>query len=351
MLYLDGNYLEGGGQIVRTALALSALSGVPFTVRDIRRGRKDSGLKSQHVSAIKILQDWCGAKVAGAFVGSSELTFIPGVLKPKNVEVDIGTAGSITLLLQALLPVMVFGPKRVRVVLSGGTDVPWSCPADYYANVLLPMLVPFAKFSFKIKKRGYYPKGGGVCELRVSPLFSDRISAPRIVLKERGGLVRVGGVCHASQSLMGREVAERMAGSAASFLKSKYNVPVSIRTEYAPSLSSGCGVSLFAVFSTNPDDVVPSCRRIVGADMLGEKGVESERVGVEAAKRLSAVIESGGAVDKHLADNLVPFMGLLPPSVIRAEEVTKHARTNMYVVESFLGVKFEIKGQMVSVKS
>lgn len=349
MICLDGKYLEGGGQIVRTALALSVLTGLPFTVRDIRGGRKVAGLKAQHVQAVKALQEWCAAKVAGAFVGSSELIFIPGKLKPKNIEIDMGTAGSITLLLQALLPVMVFGPKRVKVTVTGGTDVPWSCPADYFAHVVLPCFEQYAKISFKINKRGYYPKGGGSCVLSVTPFFHfpELSAAPRLDLREQGVLLRCGGVCQASSSLMAQQVVERISQSASSFLKTKYNLPVSVRMEYASSLSSGCGVTLFGVCSTRPDDVLPVNRRILGADALGEPGVESERVGVEVAKRLVVVIESGAAVDKYMADVIVPFMGLLPGSVVRAEELTLHTRTNMYVVESFLGVKFEIKGQVL----
>ncbi len=339
MLQIDGNYLEGGGQIVRTALALSALTGKPFHVTDIRKGRKDAGLKAQHLHAIKALQELCNASVEGASLGSPELTFIPKKFKPKNIEIDIGTAGSITLLLQALLPPLIFGPKKIKLTIKGGTDVAWSCPADYYAHVLLPQLERFANIKFSIQKRGYYPKGGGVCEIKINPLFQK---VETIDLVEQGQLVRIQGVCNASKSLIEKKVAERMAESAKAVLAAKYKTSINIRTEYCDTLSTGCGITLYATCSPDTDDVTVKNRRIIGADVLGERGVPAEEIGKKAAEKLIATLDSGAAVDEHLADNLIPFLGLVGGS-IKTSTITKHALTNIYVVEEFLGKKFSIE--------
>lgn len=356
MLEIDGNYLEGGGQIVRTALALSALTGMPFHVVNIRSGRKDSGLKAQHLHAIKALQELCGASVAGAFEGSAELAFIPKKLKPKKLEIDIGTAGSITLLLQALLLPLIFALKKCSLVITGGTDVAWSCPADYYSHVLMPQLERFAKIKFSIKKRGYYPKGGGVCEIKIKPLHSNTFDAfdefvqslkvQSINLVEQGTLIKIQGICNASIDLMERKVAERMTDSAKSIL-SKYKVPVEMRTEYAQTLSTGCSITLYAVCSLDPDDVIVQNRRIIGADALGDVSVPAETIGKRAAEKLISALDSGAAVDEHLADNLIPFLGLVG-GAIKTNNITNHTKTNIYVVEAFLGKRFDIKDNVVS---
>ena len=136
MILLDGSKGEGGGQIVRTALALSSLTGKPFRVTNIRQGRRDPGLKPQHVHCITALQELCKAKAEGAYEGSRELLFVPGPIAAKNLTIDIGTAGSITLLLQAVLLPCMFAQKNHTLTLKGGTDTEWSMPVDYFTNVL-----------------------------------------------------------------------------------------------------------------------------------------------------------------------------------------------------------------------
>ena len=169
MIVIDGSKGEGGGQIVRTALAISSLTGEPFRVNNIRLGRKDPGLKAQHVHCVKALQQLCNAKADGAEIGSKELLFVPGKISAKNLTVDIGTAGSITLLLQAVLLPCMFAQKTHTLTLIGGTDTQWSMPIDYFTNVLVPQYRRVCGLEVKVLKRGYYPKGGGKVELKIKP--------------------------------------------------------------------------------------------------------------------------------------------------------------------------------------
>ena len=171
MIRIDGAYLEGGGQIVRTALALSTITQKPFEVFDIRKGRKDSGLKNQHLYCIKSLKKLCDAVTEGDELGSFSLKYFPKKIIAKNMDIDIETAGSITLFLQAVLMPSMFAGKPFTLVITGGTDVKWSMSFDYFNNVFLPQLQRFAKIEAKLIKRGYYPKGNGKVEIKINPKF------------------------------------------------------------------------------------------------------------------------------------------------------------------------------------
>ncbi|MBC2762112.1 MAG: RNA 3'-terminal phosphate cyclase, partial [ANME-2 cluster archaeon] len=167
MINIDGSYGEGGGQIIRTAVALSAVTGTDVTISNIRSNRPKSGLKAQHMSAIRTAADMTGARISGLKSGSTELTFSPGVSTSGGIpggyyKIDIGTAGSITLLLQCLMPIALAAQEPVSLDITGGTDVAWSPPIDYMAHVLLPVLETMGlKCNIKLQRRGYYPRGGG----------------------------------------------------------------------------------------------------------------------------------------------------------------------------------------------
>jgi RNA 3'-terminal phosphate cyclase (GTP) len=342
MIELDGTFGEGGGQIVRTALALSIITQQPFHVANIRSGRDKPGLKMQHLNCITALQKISESKAQGAELGSTELTFIPAPLKGRNLSVDIETAGSITLFLQAvLLPCMMSG-KQMKIEVIGGTDVAWSMPADYFREVLVPQLKRWAEIDVKVEKRGYYPKGGGRIVLRIKPKEEKK----PIELLEQHNLMHIKGISHASKDLEKARVAERQANSAKQAL-GKYDCPVTIRTEYSDSLSTGSGITLWAVFSTKKDDIDVANPIIIGGDELGEKAKPAEEVGKSAAQKLIEAIESKAPADLHLADNLVPLMALFAPSAVRAQKITKHTETNIYVVEKFLPVKFSVENNLI----
>ncbi|AJF62147.1 TPA: RNA 3'-terminal phosphate cyclase [Candidatus Woesearchaeota archaeon] len=355
MIEIDGSYLEGGGQIVRTALALSTLTGRPFKVKDIRKGRPKSGLKNQHLTAIKTLAGMCNAEVKGAEPGSGFLEYYPEKIDFRNLNIDIGTAGSITLLLQAVLPVCLFADRKMKIQVKGGTDTEHSMPVDYFINVLVPHLRRYADFEITLEKRGYYPKGGGRLTIRLAPKhelgkkgFSEILSQLRgnpIKITEQSRLVAVFGVSHASKDLMKANVAERQAKSA-KFLLGKYDASAKISVQYSDTLSAGSGITLWAMFSDR-DEMDFSDPVILGADSLGERGKKAENVGMEAAERLARQIDSNAPVDKYLADQLLPYLAF-SGGEIKVSEITEHAKTNMHVIEKFLDVKFKTKQNIIS---
>lgn len=345
MIEIDGSYGEGGGQIIRTALALSAITGKPFRAVKIRAGREKGGLKAQHLTCIKALEKICSAKTNSVEIGSDVLEFNPGKIKGGKFEIDIGTAGSITLLLQAVLLPCFFASKKITLRIIGGTCGKWQAPVEYFQNVLLPHLQKFAeKIDFKILKRGYYPKGGGVVELSVNPK-KDLEKTKIIDLVKRGDLVQIKGVSYAEKSLEKARVAERQAKAARELL-GKYGVPINISKEYGEALNPGSGIVLWAVFAS--ENHLNPVR--LGADSFGERGKPSEKVGKEAAQNLIKEVDANAPVDKHLADQLIPLMALLSGSKIKVAAVSKHVESNIYAVEKFLDVKFEIKDNLISVK-
>ncbi len=354
MIKLDGSHGEGGGQIVRTALAMSTLTGKPFEVENIRKGRCDSGLKAQHLYCVKALEEFSGAKSEGASLGSEKLAFYPGTAQARTLSVDVGTAGSITLLMQSLLLPVIFGSGRTRLKLTGGTDVMWSEPYDYFKEVLVPHIAKLCdKIEVKLEKRGYYPKGGGKVEITAVHkfkaadfttfekfLFHLRENAPKINLCERGNLAVVRGVSHASSDLQKAQVAERQSSSAKRTLLS-LNCPVKIDAAYSDSASTGSGICLWAVFTNEKEEIDAINPQIMGADALGEKSKRAEDVGREAAESLLKEISSGAPVDKFTADQLLPFMALTGGR-FKASEITPHCITNIHVIEQFLGNVFEV---------
>jgi RNA 3'-terminal phosphate cyclase (ATP) len=167
---VDGSYGEGGGQILRSAVALSAILGKGVVVKNVRKGRPRPGLGTQHIKSIELARNICDAEVKGLFPGSTEIQFIPGSIKSGNYSLDIGTAGSITLAMQSVIPIACFASGPVTLEVTGGTDVKWSPPYDYFRYVTLPALRRFGvKASSVLVSRGYFPVGNGKAILSIVP--------------------------------------------------------------------------------------------------------------------------------------------------------------------------------------
>ncbi|RMD58630.1 RNA 3'-terminal phosphate cyclase [Candidatus Woesearchaeota archaeon] len=357
MLEIDGSQGEGGGQIVRSALALSMITQKPFKIINIRKKRPKSGLKQQHITAINALKLLSECKVMGDDIGSEELLFVPAPIKAKNALIDIGTAGSITLLLQALLLPCTLANKKHTLTIRGGTDVAWSMPADYLKEIVIPQYCRIGGIEMRLFRRGYYPKGGGEIQISFKPRYKLKdfkttkcligaLQERAFNLTEQGKLISIKGVSHASADLESARVAERQASAAKSTLSS-LSVPILIDSHYSKTLSSGSGLTLWAIFSKN-GEVNPEQPIRIGADALGEAGKPAEAVGGEAAIKLLEEINSGAPVDKHLADAIIPLMSIVRPSTIRTSSITPHTRTNIRVAEQFFGKIFKEENTIIS---
>lgn len=351
LIELDGSHGEGGGAILRQGLALSIASGRGFRIRNIRKNRKNPGLAPQHLAAVNAAKDLCNAEVKGHFIGSTELSFKPGEVRPGRYKIDIGTAGSATLLLQSLLLPSIFSGKKISFHIIGGTDVKWSQPFDYFKFVFLPQMNRYAEVEANLFNRGYYPRGGG--EIRVGlkgrqgsndsdgDSNDERLS---VLLMERKSLLQIRGVSHASRDLEKAGVAERQAKSAEMMLD-EFQAPVNIKIEYSNALCTGSGITLWAVFGDEEIDFQNPI--ILGGDCLGERGKKAEVVGKEAAESLAGVIKSRAATDHFLADQMIPFMAFTS-GLLSTNKVTRHSESNIYVAEKFLGSRFSVKDNIIS---
>ena len=326
MIVIDGSFGEGGGQILRMSIGIAAALGKPIRVVNIRAKRRNPGLQRQHLTAIRVLQAITDAEVHGLELGSKEVTFIPRTLRGGRYRFDIGTAGSVTLVLQALLPVIPFLPQDLELEIRGGTDVPWSPPIDFVRYVLVPHLRSMGyDVRIELVRRGHYPRGGGIVKIFSRP----RHRIEPVELLERGPLKRIVGRSHCVR--LPKHVAERQARAAEELLR-KLGVPIEIELEWYepdkdPHLGPGSGIVLCAEFE----------RSVMGADALGEKGKRAEVVGREAAERLLEEISSGAAVDRHVGDMLIPLASLAcGVTRIRVSRLTMHAYTMIEIVRKIV---------------
>lgn len=352
LIDIDGSVYEGGGQILRTALALSVLTKKPFLIKDIRKNRPQKGLKQQHLISVNAIKDLSNADVKGNFIGSEYLKFKPNEINFKNLNIDIQTAGSITLLLQALMPILIFSNRQIKVKIKGGTDVKHSPSIDYFINVFLPFLKEYAEFHTELLRRGYYPKGNGDFILKIKPKYSIKnfttfsefynflIQQNKKIEPKKGNLIFIKGISHSSMDLMKNKVAERQA-KFAKFVLSNYlinkkvdNIPIKIETIYNDTLSIGSGITLWATYSLKPNNEDIKISTIIGSDSLGEKGKKAEIVGKECAENLIKQIESNYDVDSYLGDQILIYRNLF--SGTYKSEITEHYKANEYVIKKFL---------------
>ena len=320
-IVIDGSYLEGGGQIIRTAVALSALTQKPVKIINIRKKRKNKGLGHQHVSAVKAVKKLCNAEVHGLRVGSEELTFIPSKLSPKDFTIDIGTAGSISLIIQTLLPLSLGINKKFTVRIKGGTDVKFAPPIDYEKNVTLKILRDFGVLAeLKVLKRGFYPEGGGEVIFELKPSKVKRFD-----LIEHSDSREVGGIAYVQN--LDENIARRMRKKAVDLLN-KHKLMPNIKVEVSKGISTGAGIVLW--------------NDTLGGSCLGEKGLRAEIVAEMAVNELLNARESGMALDKYMGDQIIPFLAF-GKGAVGVSEITNHTKTNMWVVKHFLDVEFEIR--------
>lgn len=328
MMPIDGSFGEGGGAIVRNAVALSAVTQKLCKIINIRANRPNPGLQVQHLVAIEAIQKLCNAKVKGAKLHSTELEFIPQKITEKNLNLKISTAGSVGLVLQSVM-IAATSSSGINVEINGGaTNGKWAAPVNFIKHVVLPILEKIGyKAEINIEKYGYYPKGGSAINAEINP----SVLTP-LVLTDPGRLLSVCGISHASLHLEKADVAARQANAAKKIIKEKLGIEPDIDVKYVDALNPGSAIDLWALTSNS----------ILGADALGERRKPAEEVGKEAAYALLEEIKSCAAVDSHAEDQLLPYMALAGGGKIRVPKITSHTRTNIWVIEKFIDVKFSI---------
>lgn len=330
MIEIDASFGEGGGQILRSALSLSVITGKAMRLANIRARRPQPGLKPQHLKAVEAAAQISNANVEGAGLGSQTLTFQPQSLKGGEYAFDIGTAGSVNLLLQTVYLPLCFAGQASRLTLTGGTHVPWSPCYHYLVWQWLPYLVEAGyRLSCTMERAGFYPPGGGLVHAEISP--NRRLSALNIT--HRGRLLRIRGL-----SAVGRlplSIAERQRKQAVEKL-GVLGVPLEIELAEVPSASPGTFIVLLAEFEGSR-----CC-----AFALGERHKLAERVADEAVEELRADIASGGAIDAWLGDQLLLPLSLVPDkSEFSVSRISRHLRTNAELLNYFLPVSVQIKGE------
>jgi RNA 3'-terminal phosphate cyclase (ATP) len=331
MIEIDGSYGEGGGQILRTALSLSSLLKEPFRIVNIRKNRKKPGLQPQHLMAVKACAEITGARLDGAFQGSTELIFEPGQTRFGRFEFDIGTAGSTSLLLQALLLPLVFSGGSSELILKGGTHVPMSPPFDYINEVFLPTLQRLGvKCRAEIDAYGFYPRGGGLVRAFIEP--SEAIVQTDFI--SRGNLNKVkltSAVCGLPVS-----IAERQRDAALEVLKG-FQVETEIKELHSFAGARGTFVFILASYENS----------LAGFSAIGERGKRAEAVGAEAAYQLLEHGKAGEyALDPHLADQVVLYLALTQaPCSFTTSQITEHLCTNLWVLERFLRLSYKVEGE------
>lgn len=330
MIEFDGAWGEGGGQILRTAVALSAVTGQACKIYNIRAKRKNPGLQAQHLEAIKATAKLCGGAVKGAELHSTELEFVPGKIKSGSISINIPTAGSIGLVLQPLMISALHADKEVKISIRGGaTNGKWAMPANYAKHVLSPLLAKMGyKANLEILRYGYYPVGGAEVEVEIEPA---ELSALQLV--DAGKIISIHGISHASKELQKAQVAERQQKVARKIIFDELGIVPDIEAKYEDSACPGSAMDLWAETENS----------FLGSEGLGERGRRAEDVGKEAAEKLVGYLKAASPLDEHAEDQLVPYMALAQGrSLIKASQITNHTRTNIWVTEKFLPVKFSI---------
>lgn len=317
---IDGSYGEGGGQILRSAISLSCITQKPIQIKNIRAKRKTPGLSAQHLTSIRILAKICNAEVHGLEIGSTCIKFIPGILHDQKIKENVGTAGSISLISQVLIPVVSLSRKNLELNITGGTDVSWSPTIDYTKIVLQEAYSRFGMpFSLHVERRGYYPKGNGIVKLNVLP--ADKISTVSLTKRETKKAF-----VNCTYSKIPQNVIETEVEKISKNLE-KENFLIHLHMRNEDALDKGASILISSMDS----------KSVIGVDgLLNVKSFKFSDIA-------QSFIESNLGVDSHLADMIVIPAALADGiSVFRVNSITKHLETNLYVTSKITGCKYGI---------
>ena len=332
MLEIDGSQKSGSGTILRLSIALAGIIGEPLHIYNIRHKRRQPGLRPQHLESVNTAAKLCNAETEGAKLGSRELWFKPNGIRSGEVRAEIGTAGSISMLLLTVLPICAYAKGDVKVhVVNGGTDVRYAPTINYMKYVLLPVLERMGlKASLTVKRFGYYPKGMGEVTLNVNSV--SKLTPLRI--EEFSEIEAIKGVSVCT-FLEKQRVAERQAEAATNMLRDHgYDTKIRVFNDRSNPFQRGSSMVLWAKTSKGA---------LLGGDAIGKLRKSSEAVGKETTENLLREIEAHATVDVHLADMLVPYIALTNgTSTYLTRKVTDHLDTNIWLTEKILDVKFQI---------
>ncbi len=325
MVRIDGSKGEGGGQVLRTSLALSLVTGTPFQMVNIRAGRAKPGLLRQHLTAVKAATEVGAAEVSGAALGSRDLTFKPRALTPGNYFFAVGTAGSATLVLQTVLPALMVASGPSTLVLEGGTHNPLAPPFDFLVKAYLPLVGRMGpKVEAKLERHGFFPAGGGKFRVNVQP-------APLKPLRllERGAVKRRQATALIAQ--LPFDVAKRELATVEQVLKWR---PNELRTEELKRPVGPGNVLTLEVESEHVTEVFTG---------FGERGVRAEEVAQKAAGAAKRYLEAEVPVGEHLCDQLLLLLALAKGSTFRTLPLDGHAETQLHTFSHFLDVKVDVR--------
>ncbi len=319
-LEIDGSFGEGGGQIVRTAITLSCILKKPIKIENIRKNRKTPGLKPQHLTALKILKKICDADLDQITIGATSLDFNPKDIQSLNLREDIRTAGSISLILQVLIPAVAISKKTLSLSIKGGTNVIWSPTIDYTKTILKEAYARMGiNFSIGVIKRGYYPKGGGIVELEVSS--SEKIN-PIILTQRKKKNAKI--FCTFSK-IDSEFIKRQIKEIEEKLIENNFTVDVKIQEEFA--LNSGASLTISSVDEDS----------IIGIDSIFDYKTKQFHIDLEK------FIQNKLGVDENLADMLVlPASLANGMTIFQVDRISKHLETNLFVASKITGCKYGI---------
>jgi len=333
MIHIDGAEGEGGGQILRSSLALSICTQQPFRISNIRANRDKPGLMRQHLTAVKAAGEICDAELEGAELGSRELTFKPRALRGARYAFAVGTAGSCTLVLQTVLPALLTAKEASTVKVSGGTHNRGSPPFDFLQRAFLPLLARMgAKVNIELTRYGFYPRGGGEIRMSIEPV--ERWSA--LDLHERGE--RVHAFAESYVAAVPIHVAQRELDTIGDKLNWSHE------QLFLRGLANDQGPGNAVTITMQHEHVTEV---FTG---FGERGVRAETVADQAIREARMYLAHAAPVGEHLADQLLLPMALAGSGSFTCTDVTPHLRSNALVIERFTGRKTRIEASATGMR-
>ena len=325
MITIDGSYGEGGGQILRTSIALSLVTGKSFQINKIRAGRKRPGLMRQHLTAVNAAVEIGNASITGNSIGSQSFTFEPETIKAGNYRYSIGTAGSCTLVLQAILPALIMAENPSEIVMEGGTHNPFAPPFDFLEKAFIPVINRMgANVSLSLEKAGFYPAGGGKFTVNISP--AKKLS--RIDITDRGKIISqqaCAAVSNLPTSIADREL--KVVGRELEWDKDCLMVK-----EVNDSPGPG-NILTLEIKSENITEVFTG---------FGEYSVKAEKVAKRVVSQVKEYLDLDVPVGRYLADQLLIPLALAGGGKFRTLSPTKHTVTNIEIIKQFLDVEIKL---------